>query len=111
MRRQPGVGVPITHLKNVFLAELGVAPSPQLLEILVYACGLNIGPALTLNQNPNFETASSRKDPRGAAQAGIPTPEMQMLLIDARVCPAVVFGRRTTKLFGGLLLGVYLVDK
>jgi hypothetical protein len=31
---------------------------PKILEILMYACGLKLGPAATLNQNPNFETAS-----------------------------------------------------
>ena len=32
----------------------------QILEILKYSSGLKRGPAATLNQNPNFETASRR---------------------------------------------------
>jgi hypothetical protein len=47
------------NLKNVFSPEFGVAPSPQVLDILQYACGLRLGRALTVNENPIFETASS----------------------------------------------------
>jgi hypothetical protein len=47
-----------SYLKNVFWPNLRVGPSFQLLEILEYACGLNLGPALILNQNPIFEMAS-----------------------------------------------------
>jgi len=50
-----------SHLKNVFCPNLYVGASFQLLGILLYACGLNIGPALILNQNPMFEMASCLK--------------------------------------------------
>ena len=40
--------------------SLCVGYSFQLLGILEYACGLNLGPALTLNQNPIFEMASEK---------------------------------------------------
>jgi len=48
-----------SHLKKVFWANLCVGPSFQLLEILEYACGLKLSPALTLIQNPIFEMVSS----------------------------------------------------
>jgi hypothetical protein len=48
-----------SYLKKVFCPNLCVGPSFQLLEILEYACGLKLGPALTLSQNPIFEMASS----------------------------------------------------
>ncbi len=48
-----------SYLKNVFWPNLGVGPSLQVLEILEYVCGLKLGPALILNQNPIFEMASS----------------------------------------------------
>ena len=38
--------------------NLCVEPSFQLLDILEYACGLKLGSALILNQNPFFEMAS-----------------------------------------------------
>ena len=47
-----------SHLKNDFCLNLCVGSSFQLLGILQYACGLNIGPALTLNQNAIFEMTS-----------------------------------------------------
>ena len=46
------------HLKKVFCPNFCVGTSFQLLEILYYVCGLNLGPALNLNQNPIFEMAS-----------------------------------------------------
>jgi hypothetical protein len=52
-----------SYLKKVFWptrqrrTSLFVGSSHQLLGILEYACGLNLGPALTLNQNPIFEMA------------------------------------------------------
>jgi hypothetical protein len=48
-----------SYLKKVFWPNLRVGSSLQLLGILEYACGLNLGPALTLNQNPIFEMAST----------------------------------------------------
>ena len=59
-------GVPVaelsrSRLKQVFSSELGVAPSPQVLEILMYACGLIPGRALISTENPNFEMASCHK--------------------------------------------------
>jgi hypothetical protein len=36
----------------------GIGASFQVLEILKYSCGLKLGPAATLNQNPIFEIAS-----------------------------------------------------
>jgi hypothetical protein len=42
------------------LAELGVAPSPQLLEILAYDCGLILGRALISTKNPIFEKGSRK---------------------------------------------------
>ena len=47
-----------SYLKNAFCPNLCVGSSFQLLGILEYACGLNLGPALTLNRNPIFEIAS-----------------------------------------------------
>jgi hypothetical protein len=47
-----------SYLKKVFFPNLCVRPSFQLLDILEYACGLKLGPALTLSQNPIFEMAS-----------------------------------------------------
>jgi hypothetical protein len=38
--------------------DIGVEPSPQVLDILEYACGLSLGFALISNENPNFEIAS-----------------------------------------------------
>ena len=49
-----------SYLKNVFWPNLGVGPSLQVLEILEYVCGLKLGPALILNQNPIFEMASNK---------------------------------------------------
>ena len=48
-----------SHLKKVFSSDIGVEPSYQVLDILEYACGLILGLALILNENPNFEIASS----------------------------------------------------
>ena len=47
-----------SHLKKFFWPNLCVGPSSQLLGILAYACGLKLGPALTLGQNPILEMAS-----------------------------------------------------
>ena len=49
------------HLKKVFWPKLCVGFSFQLLEIRQYSSGLNLEPALILNQNPNFEMASKQK--------------------------------------------------
>jgi hypothetical protein len=51
-----------SHLKKVFCPNLCVGPSFQLLDILEYACGLKLGPALTLCQNPIFEKTSIHAD-------------------------------------------------
>jgi hypothetical protein len=50
-----------SYLKKVFWPNLGVGSSLQVLAILKYACGLKLGPALILNQNPFFEMASNQK--------------------------------------------------
>jgi len=47
-----------SYLKKVFWPNLGVGSSLQVLNILEYACGLKLGAALILNQNPFFEMAS-----------------------------------------------------
>ena len=50
-----------TYLKNVFWPSAffgGIGASFQILDILQYACGLKLGPAAILNQNPIFEMAS-----------------------------------------------------
>ena len=47
-----------SYLKNVFWPNLCVGPLFQVLDILKYACGLKLGSALTLSQNPIFEMAS-----------------------------------------------------
>ena len=49
-----------SYLKKVFFPNLCVRPSFQVLDILEYACGLKLGPALTLSQNPIFEMASKQ---------------------------------------------------
>jgi hypothetical protein len=49
-----------SHLKKVFSPDICVEPSPQVLDILEYACGLSLGFALISNENPNFEIASKR---------------------------------------------------
>ena len=60
-----GIDIPVSktrsYLKKVFWPRLCVEPFIQLLGILKYACGLNFGPALILNQNLFFEMASSKK--------------------------------------------------
>ena len=45
-----------THHKNVFWPNIFVGASLQILNIQQYACGLKLGPAAILNQNPIFET-------------------------------------------------------
>jgi hypothetical protein len=50
-----------THLKNVFWPNIFVGASFQILDILQYACGLKLGPAAILNQNPIFEMGSRSK--------------------------------------------------
>jgi tetratricopeptide (TPR) repeat protein len=49
-----------SYFKIVFWPNVFVGASFKILEILMYACGFKLGPAATLNQNPNFETASSK---------------------------------------------------
>ncbi len=49
-----------SYLKKIFWSNLSVEPSLQVLDILEYACGLKLGPALTLNQNLFFEMASNK---------------------------------------------------
>jgi hypothetical protein len=46
-----------SHLKKVFFPNLCVRLSFQVLDILEYACGLKLGPALTLRKNLIFEMA------------------------------------------------------
>jgi hypothetical protein len=48
-----------SHLKKVFSSDIGVEPPSQILDILEYACGLILGPALISKENPNFEMTSS----------------------------------------------------
>ena len=48
-----------SYLKKVFWPNPCVGTSFQVLDIHEYACGLKLGPALALNQNPNFEMASN----------------------------------------------------
>jgi len=48
----------INHLKNVFWPNIFVGVSLQILDNQKVACGLKLGPAATLNQNPIFEMAS-----------------------------------------------------
>jgi len=50
-----------SYLKKVFWPNSCVGPLFQVLNIHEYACGLKLGPALALNQNPNFEMASGEK--------------------------------------------------
>ncbi len=45
-------------LKNVFLPDIGVGAAFQVLDILMYACGLKFGLALISSKNPNFEMGS-----------------------------------------------------
>jgi hypothetical protein len=49
------------YLKNVFWPNIGVGRSAPILEILEYYSGRNLAAALTLNQNPIFEIASSAR--------------------------------------------------
>jgi len=51
-----------THLKNVFWPPAffgGIGAPFQILDIHQYACGLKLGPAAILNQNPIFEMGSN----------------------------------------------------
>jgi hypothetical protein len=50
-----------SYLKKVFSPDIGVEPSPQVLDILEYACGLSLGFALISYENPNFEIASEKR--------------------------------------------------
>jgi hypothetical protein len=52
-----------SYFKIVFWPNVFVGASFKILEILMYACGFKLGPAATLNQNPNFETASRQERP------------------------------------------------
>ncbi|MDX2454232.1 arylesterase [Desulfosarcina sp.] len=47
-------------LKCAFWSNLCVGAAIQILDILLYACGLNCCSALTLNQNAHFKTASAK---------------------------------------------------
>jgi hypothetical protein len=52
-----------THLKNVFWPPAfigGIGASFKILDIQQYACGFKLRPAAILNQNPIFETGSSK---------------------------------------------------
>ena len=49
-----------SHPKKVFWHNLVVGRGIQILEIHEYSSGLNVAPALTLNQNPFLEIASNR---------------------------------------------------
>ena len=60
-----------SYLKKAFWPNLCVGLSFQLLDILEYACGLKIGPALTLNQNPIFEIASRVMYPKKLIKAAV----------------------------------------
>jgi len=48
-----------SYRKNVVWPNLGVGSSFHILDIRKYACGLKLGSALTLSQNPIFEIAFS----------------------------------------------------
>jgi hypothetical protein len=53
--------MPRGYLKNVFWPPAffgGIGTLFQILDIQPYACGLKLGTAAILNQNPIFETAS-----------------------------------------------------
>jgi len=47
----------ISQLKNVFWSNIFVGASFQILDNHQVACGLKLGSAAILNQNPIFETA------------------------------------------------------
>jgi hypothetical protein len=49
------------HLKNVFWPNIFVGTSFQILDNQQVACGLKLGPAAILNQNPIFETVSRKE--------------------------------------------------
>ena len=48
-----------SYLKKIFYPNLCVRASFQVLGIPKYVCGLKLGPAFTLNQNPFFAMASN----------------------------------------------------
>ena len=48
-------------LNKVFLSDICVEPSYQVLDILEYACGLFLGLALISNKNPNSEMPSRNR--------------------------------------------------
>jgi len=50
-----------SHLKNVFWPNIFVGASFQILDNQKVACGLKLGPAAILNQNPIFQIASNAK--------------------------------------------------
>jgi len=50
-----------THLKNVFWPNIFIGASLQILDIQPYACGLKLGSAAILSQNPIFEIGSNKK--------------------------------------------------
>jgi hypothetical protein len=54
----PSSKVNRSYLKNAFWTNICVGFSFQDLDILEYACGLKLGPALSLNQNTIIEMAS-----------------------------------------------------
>jgi len=47
-----------SHLKNVFLPNIFVGASFQILDNQQVASGFKLGPAAILNQNPIFEMTS-----------------------------------------------------
>jgi len=49
-----------SHLKNVFWPHIFVGASFQILDNQQVACGLKLGPAVILYQNPIFEMASRK---------------------------------------------------
>ena len=53
----------LTQSPRWFLVLAGAqVPSRAPADVLQYACGLKLGSALTLEQNPNFEMASYQSD-------------------------------------------------
>ena len=59
-----------SYLKKVFWHNLFVGTAFQILDIPEYACGLQRSPALSLNQNPVFEMASTVAHCKYAAKGG-----------------------------------------
>jgi len=57
----PVLQISRSYLKNAFWPNIFVGASFQILDIQKYACGLKLGPAAILNQNPIFEITSGVK--------------------------------------------------